>query len=159
MVQSKSSNRVKKSVGNTNKMKVIKSFHSAKEFVSSKSASIISIPMNLGQPSFGLDLAPSGIIDLGLMKLLGSNGWRLNQLPPVILKTTDESKFYNNAKNCFLVGKSCELINNVVKNECTNGNFQLILGGDHCISIGTIPPIFKNKPNTGVVWVNLKNMI
>ena len=31
---------------------------------------------------------------------------------------------------------------------------MLILGGDHCIPIGTIPGIRKNRPSTGVVWVD-----
>eukprot|EP01036_Dinobryon_divergens_P034985 gene34985-45282_t len=63
-------------------------------------ASVIPIPMNLGQPNLGLDRAPSAIISSGLPRLLGD------------------------------------------------------IGGDHCISIGTISAIKRNRKNAGIVWVD-----
>lgn len=35
-----------------------------------------------------------------------------------------------------------------------NDHFSLILGGDHCIPIGTIPALMATRPNTGIVWVD-----
>eukprot|EP01038_Epipyxis_sp_PR26KG_P006501 gene6501-8936_t len=133
---------------------------------SSKHASIISIPMNLGQPNYGLDLAPGKLIDHGLLRLLGSNGWRLKQLAPLIidskfdtLDVTNNSYNDRNAKNCNQVGSVCKSISNHIINDQDdssqpNNHFQLILGGDHCISIGTIPALKRNKDKFGIVWVD-----
>lgn len=33
-------------------------------------------------------------------------------------------------------------------------NFVLIIGGDHSISIGTVPAIVKARKSTGVIWVD-----
>jgi len=59
-----------------------------------------------------------------------------------------------NAKNCLHVGMVTELIRDHITPECTPSNFPLILGGDHCISIGTISAIKKARPNAAVVWVS-----
>ena len=48
----------------------------------------------------------------------------------------------------------CEKIFHQVSEHSITDNFLLILGGDHCIPIGTIPAIKKHRPNTGIVWVD-----
>lgn len=122
-------------------------------------ASLLSIPMNLGQPSLGLDKAPQALIDSGLPKLLGKIGWRLKLVPPL---TTDVSFGKGSAdivedvkaKNCAQVGRVSAAIKSHVESECQPDNFPLILGGDHCISIGTISAIKKTRPDTKIVWVD-----
>lgn len=57
------------------------------------------------------------------------------------------------AKNCYEVGNVCKLIEKKIVGELSNENFPLILGGDHCISIGTISAIKKLRGNVGIVWV------
>lgn len=57
-------------------------------------------------------------------------------------------------KNCSQVGSVCESIYHQVQKEAASDNFLLILGGDHCIPIGTLPGILTSRPNTGVVWVD-----
>lgn len=124
--------------------------------------SVIPIPVNLGQPSLGLAKAPPALLDNGLVSMLGDIGWRWKQLPSVISDVNygrDASMtMYEtnelNAKNCQQVGKCCEVIMHSVTAECTPDNFPLILGGDHCIAIGTIPAIKAARPNTAVIWVD-----
>jgi arginase len=41
-----------------------------------------------------------------------------------------------------------------VLEEASTGNFVLILGGDHCIPIGTIGGLLQARPSTGIVWVD-----
>ena len=42
------------------------------------------------------------------------------------------------------------MLNHLSKND----DFSLILGGDHCIPIGTLPALMKLRPDTGIVWVD-----
>jgi arginase len=122
--------------------------------------SIISVPMNLGQPSLGLDTAPKALIEGGLKGILGDIGWRIKLLPPVISDVSlgsdtivplpDNVK----AKNCLQVGKVSHTIKKHVEAECIDDNFPLILGGDHCISIGTISGIKGKRKDNAIVWVD-----
>jgi arginase len=66
---------------------------------------------------------------------------------------SDSDKQYN-ARNIREVGEVCKRIDALVHDHVTQGNFVLVLGGDHCIPIGSIPPILRARPNTGVVWVD-----
>lgn len=126
---------------------------------SSKKLTLISVPINLGQPLLGPDLTPSYLLDGGLLDLLHTCGWNVNQVPPII-SSTDEaveksSNDFMNAKNCREVGVVCEKLFHLTSNHMKEiDNFVLTLGGDHCLPIGTIPAIKKNRPNTGIVWVD-----
>lgn len=122
--------------------------------------SVLSVPMNLGQPSLGLDKAPQALIEHGLPKMLAQIGWRMKVLPPL---TTDASfgkggekleEYDPRLKNCAQVGQVNRAIRSYVAEECQPDNFPLILGGDHCISIGTISAIKNANPKTKVVWVS-----
>lgn len=96
------------------------------------------------------------LIENGLINLLGDIGWRWKQLPPLIVDDSNSSLILDpeiNAKNCFQVGLCSKTIMDHVKPECEGDNFPLILGGDHCISIGTISAIKSARKNTAVVWV------
>ena len=104
-------------------------------------------------------LAHRAIISSGLPRLLGDIGWRVKQLEAFQVDTfrNVQTKSVSKAKNCFEVGKVSQLIAQRVLGECTNETFPLILGGDHCISIGTISAIKRNRKNAGIVWVtNIK---
>ncbi len=97
------------------------------------------------------------IISSGLPQLLGDIGWRVKLLEPFQVDTfrnvLTENLSKGKAKNCYEVGKVSQLISQRVLGECTNETFPLILGGDHCISIGTISAIKRNRKNAGIVWV------
>ena len=60
-----------------------------------------------------------------------------------------------NAKNCREIGRVCEAISKATFQQALDpDNFVLILGGDHCIPIGTIPGLVAARPSTGVMWVD-----
>lgn len=98
------------------------------------------------------------MIENGLVKLLGDIGWRWKIVPPLIddIKFGRDLRSYEdiNAKNCLQVGTVSEVIKRGVLEQCKEDTFPLILGGDHCISIGTISAIRAAQPNTAVVWVD-----
>jgi arginase len=98
-------------------------------------------------------------LDAGLIKLLGGIGWRWKQLTPMTSNDTSSSTTEDyrhlNAKNCYQVGKVSGMIKKHIETECADDNFPLILGGDHCISIGTISAIKAARPKTAIVWVRI----
>ena len=113
--------------------------------------------MNLGQPYMGPDRAPELLKEHGLNSLLTSNGYRVVIEPDITAHGAPKgdvgaSKF--NARNCEEVGFVCERLYGRVKEHAATDNFLLILGGDHCIPIGTIPAIVQERKNTGIVWVD-----
>ena len=134
-------------------------------FMSSQSqgCSLISVPISLGQPFLGTDHSPRLLKENGLLQILGDLDWRVQELPDVqgsedknINKDTSSAGTLTdvNAKNCNQVGATCKTVYETVYKEALSENFVLVLGGDHCIPIGTISGIVKARPNTGVVWVD-----
>eukprot|EP01035_Chromulina_nebulosa_P018570 gene18570-24294_t len=122
--------------------------------------SVFSVPINLGQPYLGPDKSPSLLYNSGLRKLLGNCGWRVKQIPEISLSSLDHNKITHgdelnyNARNINQIGHVCNRIYNDISKEADSDNFILILGGDHCIPIGTIPGLLSKRPNTGIVWVD-----
>ena len=106
--------------------------------------------MNLGQPNLGLEQAPSKLIHEGLPSILGDIGWRVKQVSPVVIESTSSrTPDFNRIRNCEAVGKASKIINSAVHRELEADYFPLILGGDHGISIGTIPAIKAKNKDTG----------
>lgn len=122
-----------------------------------KTVSVLSYPVNLGQPLIGPDRSPSLLKEHGLLKNLSALGWRVDHVPKLKAPFYSETPVIDlavNARNCAQVGAVCKSIYDQVLTHSETDNFLLILGGDHSIPIGTLPAIVKNRPNTAVVWVD-----
>jgi len=137
-----------------------------------KTVSIIGAPMTFGQPFVGTDRGPQYLREAGLLQDLSSLGWRVHDQGDLNFdslandmnrnintsSTTSSDKYTAdidvNAKNSIIVGKGCEMIANAVKSVIANGQFPLILGGDHSIGTGSLAGILQARPNTGVIWVD-----
>ena len=123
-----------------------------------RTAAIIRVPISLGQPLLGPDRSPQLLLERGLLKMLDECGWATEVLPEI--KNSDDVRRKGggdglNAKNVAEVGRVCERIfATVLEQAQTEDKFLLILGGDHCIPIGTIPGIVRARPSTGIVWVD-----
>ena len=124
------------------------------------SASLLPLPIALGQPHRGPDQAPHALVEQGLLRMLGDAGWDVSMLPQISADLTATSSPRPNggglnAKNCREIGRVCEAISKATFQQALDpDNFVLILGGDHCIPIGTIPGLVAARPSTGVVWVD-----
>jgi arginase len=90
--------------------------------------------------------------------VLSDVGWRWKIVPPLIEDVRHGRDFRSyediNAKNCLQVGTVSEIVKNRLVKECEDGCFPLILGGDHCISIGTISALKTLKKNSAIIWVD-----
>lgn len=90
------------------------------------------------------------------MKLIEDTGWKLRTDVDFteILHPSLESTVSINARNHHSIGINLEQVNSIVSQSSKDDDFTLIIGGDHSISIGTIPALLSQRPDTGVIWVD-----
>jgi arginase len=139
-----------------------------------KTVSVIGAPMTFGQPYTGTDDTPSLLRKAGLRSMLTRLGWRVKDNPDLDHSYENLSSVHTNnatnvrinpqehhqqqqqqnAKNSILVGAGAHLICEAVKEACQQGQFPLILGGDHSISLGSLSGILQMRPNTGILWID-----
>lgn len=121
--------------------------------MSLQNVAIVTVPFGRGAGTSGAELAPAHILyTAGLThKLNGLNiVYRLvqeiklsSQLPPI--KTA-------NAKHLSEVHEVSSQLAERVSEVVAQGEFPLVLGGDHSISIGTIAGLSEHYANLGVIW-------
>lgn len=139
-----------------------------------KTVSVIGAPMTFGQPYTGTDDTPSLLRKAGLRSMLTRLGWRVKDNPDldhsydnlfsvhtnnaasgrINQQEKQQLQQPQNAKNSILVGAGAHLICEAVKEACQQGQFPLVLGGDHSISLGSLSGILQMRPNTGVLWID-----
>lgn len=109
------------------------------------------MPVNLGQPFLGPDQSPNLLKQSGLVGLLGEWGWDVRSVPDLVVDVAADSATIAadavlNARNSTQVGRVCKKIFDMTAAEASDeSRFLLILGGDHCIPIGTIPAIRSKR--------------
>lgn len=138
-----------------------RSFSEGLKRIGRQNVSLFSIPVNVGQPLLGPDKAPTLIKSQGLMDNLDALNWKVTEFPEItgngFVHPTGDNAILSaeqDAKNCAEVGYVCEKSYNTILPEAKKDDFILILGGDHCIPIGTIPAIKEARNNLGIVWVD-----
>mmetsp|Transcript_28689 Transcript_28689/g.41066 ORF Transcript_28689/g.41066 Transcript_28689/m.41066 type:complete len:388 (-) Transcript_28689:80-1243(-) len=135
-----------------------------------KTVSLIGAPMTFGQPFVGTDDTPTLLRKAGLRSMLTQLGWRVKDNPDLDHSADNLSVLYNNqrsqqqqqrepklgdnAKNSILVGMGSQLIYKLVQEACNQGQFPLVLGGDHSISLGSLSGILQTRPSTGILWID-----
>jgi arginase len=121
-----------------------------------KSLSHIGVAVHQGQKLSGPDRSPQLLKEHGLMKLVEDSGWALRNDVDFteILHPSLESTTSINARNHHSIGINLEQVSSIVSQSSKDDDFTLIIGGDHSISIGTIPALLSQRPDTGVIWVD-----
>ena len=123
--------------------------------------------MTFGQPYVGTDDTPSLLRKSGLRSMLTQLGWRVQDKPDLDHSAENLLHLYRkthpgisvvpehpDAKNSVLVGAGTQLLSNVVKDTCKAGQFPLVLGGDHSISLGSLTGVLQVRPDTGILWID-----
>lgn len=109
--------------------------------VAGKKISILPIPLNVGSENSYVAGAPQYLFKLGLKEALESAGFQINILPEI-----------PDLKNISDIAS--ETIK-IVKEEISQKNKVLAIGGDHAISIGTIAGAAEAVDgNLGVIWID-----
>ncbi|KIL53576.1 arginase [Jeotgalibacillus alimentarius] len=118
-----------------------------------KNISVIGVPMDLGQMRRGVDMGPSAIRYAGLLERLEAVGHSVTDLGDIQIDQPERVHTADtNLRNLDAVVKGSTALADQVKKVKTDGDFPLILGGDHSIAIGSLAGISSSYENLGVIW-------
>jgi arginase len=119
----------------------------------SRSIQIIGIPIDLGQSHRGVDLGPGAVRYAGLAARLEDLGYEVhdsgNLAVPVRESLAHEKKDRYLPTIKQVCGAACLAAREAVENK----RIPIFIGGDHSISIGTVPGIMWHEP-AGVLWID-----
>ncbi len=115
--------------------------------------SIISVPLDLGAGTRGVNLGPEAIKYAGLIKRLENIGYSVEDRCDIpVNKKAAITVAGSNLKHLNVVAEVNEKLCTEVSSAMSEGKFPLVIGGDHSIAIGTISGVLQHKKNLGVIW-------
>jgi arginase len=115
--------------------------------------SLIGVPMDLGQTRRGVDMGPSAIRYAGVVERLEEIGHLVSDEGDIQISAAEKTAPTNtNLRNLTEVTDASTSLANKVHEVMENGQFPLILGGDHSIAIGTLAGLGDRYKNLGVIW-------
>ncbi|MBM7694893.1 arginase [Peribacillus deserti] len=118
-----------------------------------KKISLVGVPMDLGQTRRGVDMGPSAIRYAGVIERLEHLKYDVEDNGDIIIGRAERLHNPNERlKNLKLVAEGNEKLAEKVDKILENGDFPLVLGGDHSIAIGTLAGVAKHYSNLGVIW-------
>lgn len=118
-----------------------------------KKISLLGVPMDLGQARRGVDMGPSAIRYAGIVERLEQLGYAVKDYGNVeVDERSIEEASHQNLKNLSAVVNTSMRIRQTVEQMIDKEAFPLMLGGDHCMSIGTLAAITARHENLGVIW-------
>ncbi len=115
--------------------------------------SIIGVPLDLGQSRRGVDMGPSAIRYAGAVERLEAIGHVVRDegnIPVDAVERRDSND--SSLKNLEEVIKANTKLAEKVEAVVNDGDFPLVLGGDHSIAIGTLAGLATKYENLGVIW-------
>jgi arginase len=115
--------------------------------------SLIGVPMDLGQNRRGVDMGPSAIRYAGVVERLQDIGHAVTDEGNIQIAAAEKAASPDtNLKNLKEVTDASTALANKIHDVMENGQFPLILGGDHSIAIGTLAGLGDRYENLGVIW-------
>ncbi len=115
--------------------------------------SIIGVPLDHGQSRRGVNMGPSAIRYAGAIDRLEAIGHEVTDEGDIqvdVAKNTEINT--SNLKNVNEIIKANTTLAEKVESVVKDGNFPLVLGGDHSIAIGTLAGLASSYDNLGVIW-------
>jgi arginase len=122
-----------------------------------KDVALIGVPMDLGGGRRGVDMGPSAIRIAGLEREVHKMGLGFTDLGNVAVQQPTFG-VPGNEKARFLkeIASACQDLRDQVLNVMDNGQFPLVVGGDHSIACGTVSGVsthFARKgEKIGLLW-------
>jgi arginase len=121
---------------------------------------MIGVAVKEGQDLSGAELGPKVLREAGLVKVAEQLGWEVTDKGDITneqleIEDTDVSTYkYADIKNGQVIGGLCKKLHNMCKQSAENGDFTLVLGGDHGLASGSISGLKAAYPDLKVVWVD-----
>ncbi|USG66096.1 arginase [Brevibacillus ruminantium] len=117
-----------------------------------KNISIVGVPLDLGADRRGVDMGPSAIRYAGVVARLEQLGLNIQDRGDIPVTRPHHFTETENHKYLDEVVAANAKLAEVVSDIMAEGRFPLVLGGDHCIALGTVAGVAKHKKNLGVIW-------
>lgn len=118
---------------------------------------IIGMPIAHGTDKIGSNLGPDKFREMNILSLFKDLNYNVSDLGDIeVANVTDEHKYKFDEKLKYydvIVDANTKLAFKVY-DSISNGNFPLILGGDHSLGMGSIAGVSKHIKNLGVVWID-----
>ena len=109
--------------------------------------------MDLGQNRRGVDMGPSAIRYAGVVDRLQEIGHTVTDEGNIQIAAAEKTASPDtNLKNLKEVTDASTALANKIHDVMEDGQFPLILGGDHSIAIGTLAGLGDRYDNLGVIW-------
>ena len=116
------------------------------------SVSILGIPMDLGAGRRGVDMGPSALRLARLAPTLRELGHRVTDLGNVEVPVPEAVPNPNGLHYADAIASTCRAAYERLRS-LEPGTFVIGLGGDHSVSMGTVPGVAAGR-RTGVVWID-----
>ena len=115
---------------------------------------IIGVPIDLGADRRGVDMGPSAIRYAHLQNKLEDLGYTVNDEGNVEVPIAEMCKITNpKLKYIDCIIPMSRRVSGAVSTSIQAGNFPLVIGGDHSLSIGSVRGAARNR-KIGVIWVD-----
>ena len=115
---------------------------------------VIGVPIDLGADRRGVDMGPSAIRYANLQKKLEELGYTVQDEGNVEVPIAEMCKITNpKLKYIDCIIPMSRRVSGAVSTSIQAGNFPLVLGGDHSLSIGSVRGAARNK-KIGVIWID-----
>ena len=121
---------------------------------------VIEMPLDFGASRHGADMGPSAIRLAGLQQRLESLGHEVTDyFSPIDIKPADYDDEGNpKAKYLNPIVRSCTQLALAVEESFGEGNFPLIIGGDHSIALGSVAGVsaacIRQGKKLGILYVD-----
>mmetsp|Transcript_59 Transcript_59/g.53 ORF Transcript_59/g.53 Transcript_59/m.53 type:complete len:334 (-) Transcript_59:318-1319(-) len=130
------------------------------DFIPEKNLSIVGVAVNEGQNLHGTEKGPDVIREGGLHDVAKYLGWNVKDQGNIenknlTIEKPDLEKYkYKNIMNATTLGAANKMLHETVYKSAKEGNFNLVLGGDHGIATGSISGMKKAYPDLKVIWID-----
>lgn len=118
---------------------------------------LLGVPMDLGAGRRGVDMGPSALRLARLASSLTAIGHSVTDLGnvdvPVAESLAEPSAQYGGARYLATIAATCAAAAERLSSAVPDGAVGIALGGDHSISMGTVPGMAHGK-RTGVIWID-----
>ncbi|HXR66223.1 MAG TPA: arginase [Ktedonobacteraceae bacterium] len=117
---------------------------------------VIGVPMDLGADRRGVDIGASAIRYAGLNDQLRRLGHTVNDVGNIAVPQPESQPTGDDSHLKYLepIIQAAEDLANAVAASLQDGEFPLILGGDHSIALGSITGVARVHRDVGVIWID-----
>lgn len=116
---------------------------------------VIGVPMDLGADRRGVDIGASAIRYAGLNDHLRRLGYEVHDIGNIIVPQPESQPTGSpHVKYLEPIVKVAEELADVVAAGLKDGEFPLVLGGDHSIALGSITGITRVHKDIGILWID-----